>query len=77
MVTAQARKVLDEVLALPEDDRVGILDELAASLADRMVAARAAWDAEVARRLSAMDRGEIAVLDGTIATRELRAKYGR
>ena len=59
-MTAMTEKLLDEVLDLPADERLSLVDRLIASLnlptqaeIDRL------WAAEAEHRLAQIDRGEV------------------
>jgi len=75
-VTSTAKKILDEALALPEDDRRRVAERLLDSVpresADDV---ERAWDQEVLRRLEAAENGETEARDWDQAAAELRAKY--
>lgn len=51
--------------ALPPEDRSRLVNILLESLHEGSLAeVEAAWDAEIARRLEAFDRGEVQAVDG-------------
>ena len=59
-MTKAAKAVLAEALRLGEDERAEIAAEVLASLDGPADAdAEAAWDAEIHRRIAAIDAGEI------------------
>ena len=62
-VTSAAKKILDEALALPEEDRATIVDALSESLRD-LEELSPEWRAEIARRIDAIERGESRVIPG-------------
>ncbi|WP_058553656.1 addiction module protein [Thiohalocapsa sp. ML1] len=65
-----------DALALPEGERLRLVDTLLESLhpdADPQV--DAAWRDEAERRLARLDAGECTLVDGEAAFRRLRAKY--
>ena len=77
-MTSTATKLLEEALALPEEDRERLAEALFATLereAPEDVAR--AWDEEVKRRLEAAERDESTARDWDDVYAELRAKHGR
>jgi hypothetical protein len=74
-VTSAAKKVLDEALALPVEERRkvtwALLDALPPETADEI---EAAWLEEVRRRVDRFERGEAQAVDGQEALRALEAK---
>lgn len=72
-MTSRARKLLDEVLALPQDEREELVSALTESLEPVRVSPE--WEAELARRVEAVASGEARVLDAASHLAELRAKY--
>ena len=75
-MTAGAKKILEDALALPDDDRRRIaellLDSVSTDGADDI---EAAWVAEAVRRANELERGETEALDGESTLRDLRAKF--
>ena len=78
-MTSQARKILEEALALPDDERRLIAIELRYSLepADSADEVDAAWRDELVRRAQRIETGESVLLDGNEVYQRLRAKYDR
>ena len=75
-MTSSAKKILDEALALPEDERRRVAERLLESVPRESADAVArAWDQEVLRRLEAAENGETEARDWDEAAAELRAKY--
>ena len=74
-MTAQARKILEQALSLPEDDRQrlaeALLDSIPAEVAEAL---EKAWNAEALRRAEAFERGDGQAIDGEQAISDLRAK---
>jgi hypothetical protein len=74
-VTAAAKNVLDQALALPEDERrrvtEALLDAMPPEVVDEL---EAAWIEEARRRSGRLERGEIQSRDGEEALRDLEAK---
>ncbi len=71
-------KVMDEVLALPADARMSLVEKLIASLnlptqpeIDRV------WAEEAERRVAQIDRGEVELIPGEEVFAKLRQKHRR
>ena len=74
-MTAAARKILEDALALPDDERRRIAELLLDSIStDTTEAVEAAWVAEAVRRADESERGEVEALDGESALKDLKAK---
>ena len=75
MVTSTAKKILEEALALPEDDRRRVaerlLDTIPRETAEEI---ERAWNEEAVRRAGALERGEARALDGEESLRGLEDK---
>lgn len=75
-VTSTAKKILEEALGLPEEDRRRVarllLESLQGSSSEEIARA---WDEEVRRRIELAERGETRARDGAEVSAELRAKY--
>lgn len=56
-MSAAAKKVLEDALALPEHERAALVDALVESLMPSDALGRE-WSAEIARRIEAVERGE-------------------
>jgi putative addiction module component (TIGR02574 family) len=76
MVAAVADRITDEVLSLPVEDRLRLIEQLLTSLnlplredIDR------AWAEEAERRVSQIEAGEAALIPGEEVFSRLRAKY--
>ena len=63
-MTAEAKKIFEQALALPEDQRAELIDVLADSLLDTREALSPEWTAEISRRISAVSRGESKLVSG-------------
>lgn len=74
-VTATAKKVLDQALALPEDERrrvtEALLDAMPPETADEI---ETAWLDEARRRAGCLERGEVEARDGETVLATLEAK---
>jgi putative addiction module component (TIGR02574 family) len=73
-----AKKVLDEVLQLPADARVNLVEHLLTSLnlptqpeIDRL------WAEEAEKRIAQIDKGEIKLVPGKKVFSNIRKKYRR
>ena len=71
-------KVMDEVLSLPADARMSLVEKLLASLnlpiqseIDRV------WAEEAERRVAQIDRGEVELIPGEEVFAKLRQKHRR
>lgn len=71
-------KFIDEVLLLPADARVGLVEKIIESLnlptqpeIDRM------WTQEAERRIRQIDEGKVDLVPGEIVFSKIRDKYGR
>ncbi len=74
-VTSTAEKVLEDALALPEAERRIVAERLLDTvLGDDREAVAQAWAGEAIRRAGALERGEVAALDGETATAGLESK---
>ncbi len=74
-MTAEAKKVLDEALALPNGERrrvvEALLDSMPPETADEI---ELAWREEARQRAGRLERGETVARDGDAALAELEAK---
>ena len=77
-VMSAAKKVLEEALALPADERRRIakllLESVPQASTETAEAIEDAWVAEAVRRADEVERGDAEVLDGESALRRLEAK---
>lgn len=59
-MTAEAKKIFEQALALPEPDRVALIDALADSIVgDEQAEVDEAWRVEILRRVEQVRRGEV------------------
>lgn len=71
---SSAKHLLDQALKMSEDDRAAIAERLLASLdAKPDQAVEEAWQQEIQRRLSELDRGDVEC----VPWKEVRARLGR
>ena len=71
---SSAKEILDQALEMPENDRAAIAERLLASLdakPDRNV--EEAWQQEIQRRLSELDRGDVEC----VPWEEVRSRMGK
>ncbi len=67
-----AKKILDQALALPADERAALVDALSASLEEGELSV--AWKTEIARRIDAIERGDAKTVPWEEVRAEIRAK---
>ena len=73
-MTAEAKKILAEALALPESERADLVDSLKDSLRGSGDELSPEWTVEIARRIAAVERGESKLIPADeIEARILRA----
>jgi putative addiction module component (TIGR02574 family) len=77
-VTAEAKKIFEQALALPEPERAALID----ALADSIVGAddddlSPEWKAEIARRIEAVERGDSRLIPGDEVEARIRETLGR
>lgn len=71
---SSAKDILDQALKMSEDDRAAIAERLLASLdAKPDQAVEEAWQQEIQRRLSELDRGDVEC----VPWEEVRARLGK
>ncbi len=73
-----AKKIMDEVLLLPTDARVTLIEELLTSLnlptqpeVDRL------WAKEAERRIAQIEKGKVKLVPGEKVFSDIRKKYQR
>ena len=75
-MTAAAKKILEDALGLPDDERCRIAELLLDSVStDSAEEIEAAWVAEAVRRADQLERGEVEALDGDSVLEGLKAKF--
>lgn len=72
-MTSAAKKILEEALALSEQEREGLVSALSSSL--EPVELTPEWSAEIRRRIQKIERGEAELLDAEEHLAELRQKH--
>lgn len=75
-MTAEAKKTFEQALALPEQERLALIDALADSIVggDDL---SAEWKAEIARRIEAVERGESHLIPGDEVEARIRHTLSR
>ncbi len=72
-VTSAAKKILDEALTLPQEEREKLVGALSSSL--EPVELSPQWEAEIARRVRKTEDGSATFQDAEDHLRKTRAKY--
>ena len=74
-MSSASSKILQQALALPEEERRRVGETLVGSVPhDSDAEIEEAWNQEAIRRAERLERGEVESLDGAEALRKLRAK---
>ena len=76
-MTSTSKKILNEALALPEEDRAALVDALNESLETPENDLRPEWKAEITRRIEAVERGESRLIPGDEVEARIRATLNR
>jgi len=76
-MTASAKKILEDALALPEKERVALIDALADSITGEDDELSPEWKAEIARRIDAIERGESQLIAGDEVDARIKQALGR
>ena len=76
-MTAEAKKILEDALALPEEERVALIDALADSVMGEVDDLSPEWKAEITRRIEAVERGESRLIPGDEVEARIRETLGR
>lgn len=76
-MTSAAKKLLEEALALPSEDRAKLVDALADSLDAAEAGLSPAWKVEIERRVGAVERGESRLIPGDEVDARRQASLGR
>ena len=79
-VSPKFAQVRSDALALTEQERARLADELYGSIEEgdgTPEEIEAAWNEEIVRRVQAFERGELDSVDGEEVFRRIRAEYGR
>ena len=74
-MTSTAKKILDEALSLPEDDRRRVAERLLDTISrEPAEEIERVWNEEAARRAGTLERREVQALDGEESLRALEEK---
>ncbi|MFV8756538.1 addiction module protein [Nannocystaceae bacterium ST9] len=76
-MTEATTRLLDEVLALPDDERTELMSALSDSLASSPVAVDPAWRHELERRIAEAERGEVEPVAWEQVEARIRATLAR
>ena len=76
-MTAEAKKIFEQALALPEAERADLIDVLTDSLQGTQQELSPEWTAEISRRISAVSRGESKLIPGDEVEARIRRALGR
>jgi putative addiction module component (TIGR02574 family) len=63
-MSSEARKILEQALALPSEERAALLEALGESLEPGDDTLSAEWKAEIESRIAAVERGESKLIPG-------------
>jgi putative addiction module component (TIGR02574 family) len=72
-VTSAAKKILEQALTLPAEEREALVTALSSSL--ERVELTSQWQGELVRRVDRIERGEAVFHDAEAHLQALRAKY--
>jgi putative addiction module component (TIGR02574 family) len=76
-MTALAEKIYDEVLALPTDQRLGLIDKLLESINPSITSIQEAWVKEAEKRLESYREGKVQSILGEEVFRRLKGYPAR
>jgi putative addiction module component (TIGR02574 family) len=76
-MTSQAKKLYDELLALPEHERMALMQALSDSFEPTAVRLPAEWEAEVSSRIAEIESGEVQPVEWADVEAKIRATLGR
>ena len=76
-MTAEAKKIFEQALALPEPERAALIDALADSIVGADDDLSPEWKAEIARRIEAVERGDSRLIPGDEVEARIRETLGR
>ena len=76
-MTSGAKKIFEQALALPQDERAALIDALADSLEVAEDDLTPQWSVEIGRRIEAVERGESHVIPWDEVEVRIRAKLER
>jgi putative addiction module component (TIGR02574 family) len=76
-MTALAEKIYDQVLDLPTDQRLGLIDKLLESINPSEEAIQEAWVKEAEKRLALYRKGRVQAVDGEEVFRRLQDRLNK
>ncbi len=76
-MTDAAKRVLEDALALSDEERLGLVEALSDSFEGREVELATEWEAEVAGRIAQLERGEVQPVAWTDVESRIRHTLGR
>jgi putative addiction module component (TIGR02574 family) len=76
-MTALAEKIYDEVLDLPTDQRLGLIDKLLESINPSIASIQEAWIKEAERRLESYRQGKIKSIPGEEVFQRLQDRLSK
>lgn len=76
-MTALADKIYDEVLDLPTDQRLGLIDKLLESINPSSQSIQEAWVKEAEQRLESYRRGRVQLVAGEDVFRRLQDRISK
>jgi putative addiction module component (TIGR02574 family) len=76
-MSSQAKKLYDELLALPEDERMALMQALSDSFEPTAVRLPAEWETEIGNRITQIESGEVQPVEWTDVEAKIRATLGR
>ncbi|MBI2898396.1 MAG: addiction module protein [Deltaproteobacteria bacterium] len=76
-MTSAAKKILEDALALPDEERAALVDALSQSLELGEGELSPEWKAEIARRIEAVERGDSSVIPWEEVEGRVRALLGK
>lgn len=76
-MTSQAKKLHDEALALPEAERMALMQALSDSFEPTAVRLLAEWEAEVGNRIVQIESGEVQPVEWADVETKIRATLAR
>jgi putative addiction module component (TIGR02574 family) len=76
-MTSAAKRILEEAMALPEDERVALVEALSDMLDRPAEALSPEWKTEVLSRIEELERGDVGALEWTDVEARIRSTIAR
>ena len=76
-MNARAKKLLEEVLELPREDRAALANDVLASLDEPTEDVEAAWAVEIERRVRDVEEGNVKLIPSEDVFRDARLRLQR